>query len=160
MHTDFAFYLYRWINSWRKKSVWGWGGAVRNFPCLLVGHRQLFESPNTHNLIFLSITHQSTWRVDNLIFTLVYKLLIMAKTKILKRINLNLLLALSIQISILPINTIKAQKVCNKTSDVLECFSCSNTASTSKCSDENGKPTISKWDVAKSTSGQPTTNLR
>ena len=84
----------------------------------------------------------------------------MAKKNIITRIDLNLILALSIQILILPIITINGQKVCNETSDVLECYSCSNTASTSKCSDENGNPTTSKWDVLKSGSGQPTANLR
>ena len=84
----------------------------------------------------------------------------MAKPNIMKRIDLNLILALSIQISILSIITIKGQKVCNETSDFLECFSCSNTASTSKCSDENGNPTTSKWDVLKSGTGQSTENLR
>ena len=65
-----------------------------------------------------------------------------------------------ITIFLLQITTINSQQVCNKTSDVLECYFCSNGLNNKECSDKDGNSLMNQWRVLKSSPGQDTSGLR
>ena len=69
-------------------------------------------------------------------------------------------LILLIPIFMLQITTINSQQVCNKTSDVLECYFCSNGLNNKECSDKDGNSLMNQWRVLKSSPGQDTSGLR
>ena len=63
-------------------------------------------------------------------------------------------------ILLLELSTTNCQEVCDKTSDVLECYFCSNTVSNKRCSDESGNSVTNNWSVLKSPPGQDISNYR
>ena len=67
---------------------------------------------------------------------------------------------LSITILLLELSTTNCQQVCDKTSDVLECYFCSNTVTNKRCSDENGNSLTNNWSVLKSPPGQDISSYR
>ena len=75
-----------------------------------------------------------------------------------KVFNISLLLLTTI--FLLQITTINSQQVCNKTSDVLECYFCSNGLNNKECSDKDGNSLMNQWRVLKSSPGQDTSGLR
>ena len=72
----------------------------------------------------------------------------------------NVSLILLITIFFLQTTTINSQQVCNKTSDVLECYFCSNGLNNKECSDKDGNSLMNQWRVLKSSPGQDTSGLR
>ena len=52
------------------------------------------------------------------------------------------------------------QTICDKTSNVLECYFCSNTKANKECSDKDGTSLNDQWTVLKSLPGQDTSELR
>ena len=52
------------------------------------------------------------------------------------------------------------QTICDKTSNVLECYFCSNTKANKECSDNVGTSLNDQWTVLKSSPGQDTSELR
>ena len=72
----------------------------------------------------------------------------------------NISLVILLTILLLQITTINSQQVCNKTSDVLECYFCSNGLNNKECSDKDGNSLMNQWRVLKSSPGQDTSGLR
>ena len=65
-----------------------------------------------------------------------------------------------IALFLLELTAINCQQACDKTSDVLECYFCSNTKKSKECSDGGGNPLMNQWTVLKSSPGQDTSDLR
>ena len=72
----------------------------------------------------------------------------------------NISLVILLTILLLQITSINSQQVCNKTSDVLECYFCSNGLNNKECSDKDGNSLMNQWRVLKSSPGQDTSGLR
>ena len=72
----------------------------------------------------------------------------------------NSFLAKLLILLLLEITAINCQTVCDKTSQVLECYFCSNTKANKECSDKDGNSLNDQWTVLKSSPGQDTSELR